>query len=310
LCASTRESGISTHNPSLLTDLTGKKKLIAELSIANVQDSEIARRAQTTIGYVWKVKSELRKGGLLSSPAVGYDKPDPENLPVLEDSAKLEQLGDEELKALASQVRDAKRRAEASRLKYLARHEKDRLEAEAARYTEKLEDHEALSDASKLATYVERVLAKHPFKLSELKKRIEGFGLTLKEALRDELEITADDYDSCRELYRKYTALPYPSLADHIIDKVDSWLRFEKLEERKANLKPYLDSHCPVCPKCGLEYLEGVESGAISCLSMTCGWSGQLNCPVCSAPMRYSSLYKALQCTDDYCGLTWRLWSA
>jgi len=75
---------MSTSSPSLLTDLTGKKKMIAELALANVEDSEIARQAQTSISYVWKVKSELRKAGLLCDVAVRYDKPGPENLSSLE----------------------------------------------------------------------------------------------------------------------------------------------------------------------------------------------------------------------------------
>jgi len=151
---------MSTSSATLLTDLTGKKKIIAELALANVQDSEIARQAQTTIGYVWKVKSELRKAGLLSGDAVSYDKRGPENLSGLED-LKLEELGDEELKALASQVQEAEKRAEASRLKYLARQKKDKLEAEAARYARMLEEHDVLSDPEKLATYTEKVFAEH-----------------------------------------------------------------------------------------------------------------------------------------------------
>jgi hypothetical protein len=191
MCANTR--GILTDNANLLTDLTGKKKMIAELALANVQDSEIARQAETSIGYVWKAKSELKKAGLLSVAAPSHDKCGAKDLSGLED-AKLEQLGDEELKAFAWQVHEAERKAEASRLKYLARQEKDRLEAEAARYARMLEEHEALASQDQLTAYTEKVMdTKDPRAWARVKKYAEIWGLTTKQIVRDELSITPRD---------------------------------------------------------------------------------------------------------------------
>jgi len=318
-CTNTQENSISTASTSLLSNFTGKKRKIAELALANVKDSEIAKQVKTSIGYVWKIKSELKKTGVLTGATLDRSKYGPEDQPILEDmklprpedqlqDLRLEELGDEELKGLSSQVKEAERKAEVSRLKYLARQEKDRLEAQASKYAQLLEEHKALSDASKLSAYVEKTLAQYPSKLNELKNRLESFGLTLKEALRDELEITADDYKGCQEFCLKYTGKPYHSLAEHIIGYVDAWLKEQRMEERKSKLKPWLDSHPPDyrCPECGSQ-LEYTESGDLSCLSLVkCGWKGYYLCPNCKSRMRYDSNEKGLICTNSDCWLIWK----
>jgi ribosomal protein S27AE len=239
---------------------------------------------------------------------VRYDKPDPKNLSGLEDSAKLEQLGDEELNAIALRVHEAERSAQVSKLKYLARQKKDRLEAEAARYALMLEEHEALSESGKFATYLESVLAKHPVELSELKKRIERFGLTLREALREELEITPEDYKCYREIFLKHTHLPYKSLGEYVVGRLKAWLKYERLQERKVQLETWLSTNHPTCPNCGNEYMESKEQGAIACLHTDCKWQGYIPCPACGSSMGYSKPRGHLQCVNEYCRLIWK-WS-
>ena len=91
--------------------------------------------------------------------------------------------------------------------------------------------------------------------------------------------------------------------------KVDSWLKRQRLWERKAKLEPWLDSHYPVCPECGRKCLEGTDSGDVACLlGPLCKWTGRISGPVCGMPMQYNELYRALQCTNGYCRQRWRLY--
>ena len=165
-----------------------------------------------------------------------------------------------------------------------------------------------LKPLSFATTYVEKVLARYPDKFCELKQRLESFGLTLEEGLRDELEITADDYECTQELCLKYTGKPYRSLAEHIIGYLDAWLKEQRMEERKAKLKPWLDSHHPNyrCPECGSQ-LQYTESGDLSCPnSLKCGWKSYHLCPNCKSRMRYDSNENGLVCTNSDCWLVWK----
>jgi len=216
---------------------------------------------------------------------------------------------DEELETLRKEVEAAKQDEELASAKYRARLERDQHRSEASRHQQMLEEYEALSDPEKMNAFIEKVLAQHPARFSELKQRLQRIGLTLEKGLRDVLEITAGDYKFCKEIYLKYTASPGPSLAEHILSRVDSWLKEQRLEERKVKLKPWIESHYPVCPECGRKCLEGTDSGDVACLLRPiCKWTGRISCPICGNLMQYSELYRALECTNDYCRQRWRLY--